>query len=372
MKYAVKFIKLDKQQKGRHFMYRLCKEVSQKPTELMSFNSTAVRASTIRQDTDPIEDQYMVSIFCSTHNQRKYIRTCLDSLVNQKTSFKYEIIVKDDASTDGQQEIIKQYAENYPDKIMPLLLETNHFELGLDHVVAEKFLKISRGKYIAICEGDDFWTDENKLQIQVDFMETHPECSLCGHAAYYANEDGTLRHDKYFRHIDESRYLSTEELIEKWMLATNSVMFRKSVKMGAVTIPYQEKCIYGDYATLIYFSLKGKVYFLNKLMSAYRVLSLGSLSQTSRGNANLAKERILELVNMLDRIDAYTSGKYSTSVNKFKNELLFLLYLSLNDSEELRKYSHLWHNYGVKVAINYILCVYFNGFYTAPSSLGVG
>ena len=231
-------------------------------TEIMSKNFNTFG---IAENSAVVHDQYMVSVFCSTYNQRKYIKTCLDSLVNQKTNFKYEIIVKDDASTDGQQEIIKQYAENYPDKVIPLLLEINHFSRGLGRVVTEKFMKISRGKYIAFCEGDDFWTDENKLQTQVDFMEAHPECSLCGHAAYYANEDGTLRHDKCFRHVEESRYLSTEELIEKWMMATNSTMYRKSAKIDVV-IPYQGKCVNGDYATLIYFSLKGKVYFLNKLI----------------------------------------------------------------------------------------------------------
>ena len=308
------------------------------------------------------EEQYMVSVLCSTYNQIKYIRTCLDSLLNQKTNFKYEIIVKDDASTDGQQEIIKEYAKTYPDKVIPMLLEENHFSRGLGHLAYEKFLNMSRGKYVAICEGDDFWTDENKLQIQVDFMEKHPECSLCGHAAYYANEDGTLRRDKYFRLIEESRYLTTEELIENWMLATNSQLYRKSVRKDVV-IPYQGKCINGDYAALIYFSLKGKVYFLNRLMSAYRLFNIGSLSRAGRDDLQLNKERILEFANMLDRIDAYTNGKYSASVEKFKTKLLFSLFLSLNNREELKKYSQNMMCYGIKPAIKYILCVHFNLLY---------
>ena len=141
----------------------------------------------------------MVSVFCTTYNQKKYIAKCLESMVNQKTNFPYEIIVRDDASTDGTSDIVREFGAKYPDKIVPFIQPENLFQRGLEHISFEKMFRMSKGKYIAVCDGDDFWTDENKLQKQVDFMESHPDYSMCGHAAYFAREDGRLHDDKFFR-----------------------------------------------------------------------------------------------------------------------------------------------------------------------------
>ena len=121
------------------------------------------------------EYECLVSVLCTTYNHEKYIRQCLDSMVGQKTDFPFEIIVRDDCSTDSTGDIIREYGEKYPGKVIPFILEFNHFSRGLTNDSFAKMFGMARGKYIAICEGDDFWTEPEKLQVQTDYLEAHPE-----------------------------------------------------------------------------------------------------------------------------------------------------------------------------------------------------
>lgn len=308
------------------------------------------------------KSEYMVSVMCSTYNQIKYIRTCLDSLVSQKTNFKYEIIVKDDASTDGQQEILKEYYEKYPDKIRLLLLEENHYQHGKGDIAFEKAFKMTRGKYIAMCEGDDFWTDNDKLQTQVDFMEQHPDYSLCGHAAYYANENGSLRKDKFFRLSDTSREVSIEEILTNWVMATNSLLYRKDAREDII-IPFKGKCRNGDYATMVYLALHGRVYYFDKFMSAYRICSNGSLSQRYIKDMAFFRDTNIEYFKMLDRIDDYTSKKYTKILGDYKREREFDLYLIIADADELKKYQDICATKPLKIKLKYFACIHFNSLY---------
>ena len=116
-----------------------------------------------------------VSICCITFNQEEYISDALDSFLMQKTNFKYEIIIHDDASTDNTVKILKEYKQKYPDIIKLILQENNQYSLG--EKVSVNAYNITTGKYIAICEGDDYLTDENKLQIQVDYLEGNKDCT---------------------------------------------------------------------------------------------------------------------------------------------------------------------------------------------------
>ena len=108
----------------------------------------------------------LLSICCVTYNHKKYIRQCLDSFLMQKTNFKFEIIIHDDASTDGTADIIKEYYEKYPDIIKPIFQTENQFSQGKSISKTFIYPRI-KGKYVALCEGDDYWTDPYKLQKQV-------------------------------------------------------------------------------------------------------------------------------------------------------------------------------------------------------------
>ena len=307
-------------------------------------------------------NEIMVSVICSTYNQKKYISQCLDSLLNQDTDFRYEIIIKDDASSDGQQNIIKEYAKKYPEKIRLLIFEDNLFSKGLIDKGWETALTMCRGKYVALCEGDDFWTDNRKLQYQVDFMEFHPEYSLCGHAAYYANEDGSLRTDKYFQLFNESKEVSIERILSSWTMATNSILYRVSARKE-LTVPYKGNCINGDFALITYLALNGKVFYMNRLMSAYRVCSAGSLTQLFASNLSVYKERRGEFFRRLDRLNEYTKGEYNNYIISYKNECLFDFYLKIGDAKNLKMHKDIAKNRNLKQRILWFICVYFNKVY---------
>ena len=121
-----------------------------------------------------------VSILSLAHNHEKYIRKALDGFVMQKTNFPFEVLIYDDASTDTTADIIQEYADKYPDIVKPLFEKENQFSRG-ENVSKKYNWPRVQGEYVALCEGDDYWTDENKLQKQVDFLDSHPDCSLCFH-----------------------------------------------------------------------------------------------------------------------------------------------------------------------------------------------
>lgn len=125
----------------------------------------------------------MASISCLTFNHGAYIRQALDSFLMQKTNFEYEILVHDDASTDGTGEILREYGEKYPDKVKPLIQRSNQYSQGIDNISGAFNFPRVRGKYIFMCDGDDYWISPDKMQKQVDYLEAHPDCTLCIHSA---------------------------------------------------------------------------------------------------------------------------------------------------------------------------------------------
>ena len=145
-------------------------------------------------DSSPV-----VSICCLTYNHAKFVRQCMDGFLMQKTDFGVEILVHDDASTDGTDDILREYEERYPDKVFPLYEEQNKFSQGYRGRMDIEFnYSRARGKYIAYCEGDDYWTDPLKLQKQVEFMESHPEYSVCFHRCQRYDEKSG-KYDKRYR-----------------------------------------------------------------------------------------------------------------------------------------------------------------------------
>jgi len=118
-----------------------------------------------------------------TYNHENFIRDCIEGILMQKTTFPVQVLIHDDASTDKTAEIIKEYESKYPHLIKAFYQEENSYSMPDKHKRREVFMTWRIGKYEAICEGDDYWTDPLKLQKQVDFMEENPDCSLCFHAS---------------------------------------------------------------------------------------------------------------------------------------------------------------------------------------------
>ena len=142
-----------------------------------------------------------VSVVCNAYNQETYIRDALEGFVMQKTNFKFEVLVHDDASTDKTADIIREYEAKYPDLIKPIYQTENQYSKGTGEVTKLQYERI-KGKYIAICEGDDYWTDPMKLQKQYDALEAHPEVDICTHKAETVKAD-TKEHIEYLELADK-------------------------------------------------------------------------------------------------------------------------------------------------------------------------
>lgn len=203
-----------------------------------------------------------VSILCVTFNHEKFIAKALDSFLMQKTKFPVEIIVHDDASTDRTPTIIRKYAKKHPN-IKPLLETENQYSQGNDIFVHDMF-RMAQGKYIAECEGDDFWTSPDKLQKQVDFLEKNPGYSICFHPVkvfFQNNEDK----EHIYPNPDGPRIFTTDELLKSNFIQSNSVMYRKQ---NYEHIP--KNVIPLDWYMHLYHAQFGKIGFIDEVMSAYR------------------------------------------------------------------------------------------------------
>ena len=130
----------------------------------------------------------IVSVICATYNHSPYLATCLNSIVGQETDFDIEIIVHDDASTDGTQDLILAYARQYPQLIRPIIQHQNQY--SDTHKLRIELLEHARGEFVAICDGDDYWGDPRKLSKQLRFLREHPECVLCYHDVCVVDERG--------------------------------------------------------------------------------------------------------------------------------------------------------------------------------------
>lgn len=183
----------------------------------------------------------LVSISCITYNHINYIREAIEGFLIQQTSFQIEILIHDDASTDGTADIIREYEQEYPELIFPIYQTENQYSKGgmPDKINRER----ARGKYLAYCEGDDYWTDPLKLQKQVDFLEAHPEYSLSYCRFKTMNQDtGEIQDDingSYF-HLDEYYIdFDFERFYRGWHMGTQTLVYRLSMCKPNYIINYK-------------------------------------------------------------------------------------------------------------------------------------
>lgn len=291
------------------------------------------------------KDDIIVSICCITYNQEKYIRKALDSFINQKTNFKYEVIVHDDASTDNTAKIIKQYEEKYPNIIRGVYEKENQYSLGKWCLI--KTCKEARGKYIAICEGDDFWIDENKLQRQVNYLETHPGCTLCFHNATILDMNSNTMVNKFIpQNNDVKKYLKSDniynvgELELLGFIPTASFMFRTE---SLDKLPnWFENCFVQDWPLKLVMTSFGYAYFIDRTMSAYRKNAEGSVTNANEKTEKQSKEGKTYILDkkqeVVDLIDEFTNGEYKEVFDLRRTEYkIEKLMLDGNNKEIIEK-----------------------------------
>ncbi len=223
-----------------------------------------------------LDNQIIVSIQCLAYNHAPYIRQCLDGFVMQKTNFRFEAIVHDDASTDGTQDIIREYEKKYPDIIKPIYQKENQYSKGIPGYITNLITQQCKGKYIAVCEGDDYWIDPLKLQKQVDFLEAHPDYTLFFHNALIRYQDRNLP-DRLLSTFETGDF-DTTKLFEKWQLPLASVLLRKSV-LESDEYKDLSKSVHGGFLLFLASTKSGKVYGLSQCLSVYRK-NAGGVSNT--------------------------------------------------------------------------------------------
>ena len=213
-------------------------------------------------------NELMVSICCITYNHESYIEDALNGFIHQKTNFKYEIVISNDCSTDKTQQVIDKFKEKYPDLIRDISPSENLGSINNFYYA----LNSCNGKYIAYCEGDDYWIDENKLQMQVAFLEKNPDYGMC-----YTCAKEFFQDKKKFSKKNFGSYVASFEdlLVNGNRIPTLTVCARKELIMQYVDEikPREKNWLMGDYPMWLYLSYKSKIHFFNKQTAVYRVLS---------------------------------------------------------------------------------------------------
>ena len=295
-------------------------------------------------------ENVLVSVLCMTYNQVDYIRQTLEGFVMQKTPFSFEVLVHDDASTDGTEDIVREYEKKYPELIKGVYEKENQYSQRKP--IGRRMFEMAKGKYVAHCEGDDFWTDPDKLRLQVEYMEQHDECSLCACAGYYTDKDSKLSKDRHFRPYTESRVVPTEDIISKWLFPTASIVYRRSSR-DVKRVPFKGDCINGDYTLMVYLALKGTVYYIDRLMCAYRVNAKNSISQMQRANAEKHRTNIKKTIEMAKRLDDYTEYKYHEAVEAFIDRNMFNYWASYPNTAEMKKIKNMYDGLSISSKLKY-------------------
>jgi len=324
---------------------------------------------------------YVVSVYCMTFNHSKYIVEAMDGFCLQKTDFPFVCTIIDDASTDGEQDVINQYLQKHFDMsenscvrneetddyiltfaqhktnkncfFAVVLLKYNHYQIKKPKL---QYLSEWRDhvRYIAWCEGDDFWVDPMKLQKQVDYMELHPDCTMtCSRAKLYSEKQQKYIGESYC--YSKSQFVFPEDIIRRGGLYINScsIIYRKEIKDNYPD--YCKKCAVGDYPLQIMCAMKGCVYYFNEAMAVYRVEN----SSSWRGQQDINKvtckrfNTILSEVNMFkgfskdypnystvfhDKINHFICSNYPT---RNKSHVIINSFLSLFEDDILRM-SYFW------------------------------
>lgn len=310
--------------------------------------------------------EVLVSIFCLTYNHGKYIRDALDGFILQKTQFDYEVIIYDDASTDNTAEIIRSYADNYPDIIKPVLQKENQFSKGI-HVFSEFFLPRVRGKYIAICEGDDYWCDENKLQRQVSFLEQNADYSGCTHQS---NVLDMFRNDTRLYSVKTNKCdLEMEEIIHYWgrLFHFSSVICRTSLFKSNNQWKELDKVesMIGDFPLALLMRTNGKVHYFPIVMSVYRYGVQESYSEQVYNNKVKQLNTLKDEIRLLERFDCITTNKYHEAIERRKTLQLIRYYNIKREYKKIEEsgYPMLKTVLGYKRTIKIFLYLHIRGLY---------
>ena len=276
------------------------------------------------------KDCFKLYVCCFTFNQARYIKDTMDGFCLQQTNFPYVCIIVDDASTDAEQEVIRTYLNEYfdlydkeiareedtDDYVMTFaqhrtnkncffavyLLKYNHYSIHKSKM--QYFTEFTNSvNYSALCEGDDYWTDSDKLQIQVDFLESHKDYSMCFHKVKILTENSQIFGTKLYSDLQEKEY-SGNEIISRWIVPTCSVVFCSDIYNY---LPHDNDFCVGDNVLFLTASSRGRCFCMNRTMGVYR-RSISGWTANNRGTVDSEYKMIKHMKALLRYFPQYRKG----------------------------------------------------------------
>jgi glycosyltransferase involved in cell wall biosynthesis len=253
-----------------------------------------------------------VSVAIITYNHENFIAQAIESILMQVVNFDYEIIIGEDCSTDETRNIVIEYQNRFPHRIKLLLHDKN---VGLMRNFIQT-IETCRGQYVALCEGDDYWTSPHKLQKQVDFLESHPEYVMCFHNAIVVCEDGS-EEPRLYCPADQKIIPTLEDLFQGNFIPTCSVMFCRGLFSGFPNWCYSLRM--GDWPLHIFNAQHGNIRYLNEIMGVYRIHPGGAWS------AMPYIQQYKEIIMMLGYVHTYLGFQYKKQIKTAKSVRYYML-----------------------------------------------
>lgn len=287
-----------------------------------------------------------------TYNQANYIKQCLDSILCQKININFDVLVHDDCSNDGTYEILLDYQKQYSNIHIIHEKDRQFLKLGFNKMIYENVVPCINSKYVAYCDGDDYWCDDHKLQKQYDFMETHKDYSMCFHSAYQLKNNNEMSSKWFFgdeEDIDMSLLINDEPGIR---IATSSIFLRSDVFKDfpnwRLNFPVEDVPMYMNAL------LKGKIHRLKDIMCVYRQFANGSWSTQNKNDIVRKLNHINSIINSTQEFNVETNYKYNDLVKKQILNCEFRIYYLNRDFPNLfqKKFKYLFRRLPFKERIS--------------------
>ena len=328
-----------------------------------------------REISDPavLSNDPLVSVIIITYNHEPYIAEAIEGALMQKTNFPYEVLIGEDDSSDGTREICKEYAAKYPDKIRLFLNDRkNVIYIGGQPTGRWNFinlLKKAKGKFIAICEGDDYWTDCYKLQKQVDFLENNPEYVVCSHLVENFYQDNTRKSYVFPHQSTRKETYTFEDFLYRNHINTCSVVYRWQFDKTPLPEWFSDHFT-GDYSLHLLHAYQGHVKVLPEVMAKRRIHSKGIMSG-SRGKYRVW--RIKDRISFMHNINEYSNYGYDQIIRNlithYQQSLINALLDENNEHDSKRIYNEIKHIMDFKPKCKYLFHLYFPDLFSASKRI---
>lgn len=273
----------------------------------------------------------LISICCTTYNIEQQIEQTIEGFLSQKVDLPFEIIFHDDASSDQTPKILKKYQESYPEIIHTVLQKKNQYVdrgIGLGQIFADFMFPVARGQYIAMCDGDDYWTDPHKLQKQIDCLREHPESSACITNATILNE--IEDHKRPYHTNLERGPVSVKKILlnSGGVYPTSSLLFRKEAllqsKIWKHLYEYSTE-LAGDTILIFALSEQGDIFYLDEEMSIYRRWNSGIFSSIEKEPEKIAARQSRQTEGYLKLMPYIQADRRKLLKRKISVESLFVI-----------------------------------------------